>query len=208
MLSHFLIFFMHIFQILDLWYRWERKRNIIKMKCENMCLNEIQTRTQKADGINGYSRSKASETRRSRMFLPRRMLKVRPNQSSGTRTTNSCTHATAYIYWLFLIAAFKKQVCRAPGWLSQLSGQLRLRSWSRGPWVRAPRQVLCWQLGAWSLLRILCLPLSPSLPRLLVPSLSLTQINKNFFKKIHEGLLKRIDVDFSGCNFFFFLKVT
>ena len=28
----------------------------------------------------------------------------------------------------------------APGWLSRLSGRLRLRSRSRGPWVRAPRR--------------------------------------------------------------------
>ena len=48
----------------------------------------------------------------------------------------------------------------APGWLSRLGVRLRLRSQSCAPWVRAPRQVLCWRLGAWSLPRILCLPLS------------------------------------------------
>ena len=52
----------------------------------------------------------------------------------------------------------------APGWLGRLSVRLRLRSWSRGPWVWAPRRALCWQLGAWSLFRILCLPLSLPLP--------------------------------------------
>ena len=51
-----------------------------------------------------------------------------------------------------------------PGWLSRLSVRLRLRSWSHGPWVRAPRRALCWQLRAWSLFQILCLPLSLPLP--------------------------------------------
>ena len=48
----------------------------------------------------------------------------------------------------------------APGRLSWWSLRLRLRSWSRGSWVQAPHRALCWHLGAWSLLRILCLPLS------------------------------------------------
>ena len=39
------------------------------------------------------------------------------------------------------------------------------RSRSHGPWVRAPRQALGWWLRAWSLLPILCLPLSLPLPR-------------------------------------------
>ena len=47
----------------------------------------------------------------------------------------------------------------APKWLSQLSGWLRLRSWSWSSRVRASRGALCWQLGAWSLFQILCLPL-------------------------------------------------
>ena len=51
-----------------------------------------------------------------------------------------------------------------PGWLSRLRGRLRLRSWSRSPWGRAPRRALCWQLRAWSLFPILCLPLSLPLP--------------------------------------------
>ena len=41
---------------------------------------------------------------------------------------------------------------------------LWLSSRSHGSWVRAPRRALCRQLGAWSLLRILCLPLSRPLP--------------------------------------------
>ena len=52
----------------------------------------------------------------------------------------------------------------APWWLSWLSDWLQLRSWSHGLWVWAPRRTLCWQLRDWSLLRILCLPLSLSLP--------------------------------------------
>ena len=56
-------------------------------------------------------------------------------------------------------------VSGAPGWLTQLSTRLWLRSWSRGPWVLAPRQALGWWLRAWSLFPILCLPLSLPLPR-------------------------------------------
>ena len=49
-----------------------------------------------------------------------------------------------------------------PGWLSGLSIQLQPRPWSRGSWVRTSHQALCWQLRAWRMLRILCLPLSHS----------------------------------------------
>ena len=38
------------------------------------------------------------------------------------------------------------------------------QSWSHGLWVRALCQALCWQLRAWSLLWILCFPLSLSFP--------------------------------------------
>ena len=48
----------------------------------------------------------------------------------------------------------------ALGWLSQFSIQFWLRSWSRGLRVPVPHQVLCWHLRSWSLLQILCLPLS------------------------------------------------
>ena len=48
----------------------------------------------------------------------------------------------------------------APGWLSLWEVLLWLRSWSHGSWVRVPQRALCWQLGAWSLLQILCLPFS------------------------------------------------
>ena len=39
---------------------------------------------------------------------------------------------------------FKIRDCEVPGWLSRLSIWLWLRSWSRGSWVRAPCQALCW----------------------------------------------------------------
>ena len=71
---------------------------------------------------------------------------------------------------------FRIQIPRVPGWLSRLNVRLRLRSWSHGLWVRAPRRALCWQLGAWSLLQILCLPLA--LPPFPIHALSLCLKNK------------------------------
>ena len=63
----------------------------------------------------------------------------------------------------------------APGGLSLLSTWLQLKSWSQGSWVRAPCWALCWQLRAWSLLQILCLPLSLSTPPSLTLCLCLSQ---------------------------------
>ena len=68
-----------------------------------------------------------------------------------------------------------KAVPGAPGWLSGLSVQLWLRSWSQGSRVQVPHEGLCWQLRAWSLLQVLCPPLST--PPLLVLCLSI--INKH-----------------------------
>ena len=48
------------------------------------------------------------------------------------------------------------------------------RSWSHGSWVQDLHRALWWQLRAWSLLQILCLPLSLSLPR----SCSISSKNK------------------------------
>ena len=71
----------------------------------------------------------------------------------------------------------KNYIFGAPGWLSRLSVQLRLRSWSHGLWVRAPRLALWWQLG-------FCVSLS------LCPSLACTQSlslkNKQTLKKIKK----------------------
>ena len=58
------------------------------------------------------------------------------------------------------------------------------RSRSRGPWVRAPRQALCWQLRAWSPFQILCLPLSLPLP--CSCSVSLCLKNKWTLKKFKK----------------------
>ena len=70
---------------------------------------------------------------------------------------------------------FKCLFWGAPGWLSRLSVRLQLRSRSHGLWVRAPRRALDWWLRAWSLLLILCLPLSLTLP---VHAVSVSKINK------------------------------
>ena len=59
-------------------------------------------------------------------------------------------------FWLH----FQCEDLRTPGWLRWLSVWLQLRSWSRSQWVRALHRALCWHLRAWSLLWILCLPLS------------------------------------------------
>ena len=54
----------------------------------------------------------------------------------------------------------QKSKMGALGWLSRWNVQIRLRSWSHGPWVQAPCRALCWQFRAWSLLWILYLPLA------------------------------------------------
>ena len=64
-----------------------------------------------------------------------------------------------YIY----ISIVKMTIFGAPGWLSRLSVRFQLRSPSQF-WVWAPCQALHWQFRAWSLLQILCLPLSLPLP--------------------------------------------
>ena len=76
----------------------------------------------------------------------------------------------------------------AAGCLSWLSIQLRLRSWSHGSWVWAPRQALCWQLRARNLLQILSPSLSAPPLFMLCLSLSLSQINikKTYFGRDEE----------------------
>ena len=63
---------------------------------------------------------------------------------------------------------------RVPGWFSQLSVRLPLRSPSHSSWVRDPPRALCWQLRAWILLWILSPFLSAPPPSALSPSLSLS----------------------------------
>ena len=70
-----------------------------------------------------------------------------------------------------------KMITGVPGCLSQLSVWLRIRSWSHSLWVPALHQALCWQLGAWSLLQILCLLLSLPLLCSCSVSLCLSKIN-------------------------------
>ena len=70
-----------------------------------------------------------------------------------------------------------KQHAGVPGWLSGLSVRLRLRLWSHHSRVQAPCLALCWQLRAWSLFRILRLPLC--LCPFLTRALSLSKINKH-----------------------------
>ena len=65
-----------------------------------------------------------------------------------------------------------------PGWLSSLSIGLRLRSCSHSFWVWAPCWTLYWQLTAWRLLQILCLPICPSPAHARMLSFSLSLKNK------------------------------
>ena len=73
-----------------------------------------------------------------------------------------------------------------PGWLSQLSIRLQVRSWSHSLWVWAPHQALCGQLTAWACFGF-CVSLSLSLP-LPCSVLSLSKIN---IKKIFFNVLVR-----------------
>ena len=47
-----------------------------------------------------------------------------------------------------LQSEIENQCQGAPGWLSQLSVWLQLRSWSRSLWVQVPHQAVYWQLRA------------------------------------------------------------
>ena len=78
-----------------------------------------------------------------------------------------------FYQWLKWSLSLKLLGIGVPGWLSWLSVRLRLRSRSHSLWVRALHRALCWQLRAWSLLRILCFPLS--LPLSCSYSVSLSQ---------------------------------
>ena len=75
---------------------------------------------------------------------------------------------------------------RACGWLSQLSTQLQLRSWSRGSWVQALHQALCCQHRACFRSSV---PLSLPLPYPCTHTLSLSKINPRKGSRI-SGVLK------------------
>ena len=67
-------------------------------------------------------------------------------------------------------------------WVSKLVRRLtRFRSWSCGSWVWASSSALCWQLRAWSWLRILCPSLSA--PPHLALCVSLSKIDKHLKKR-------------------------
>ena len=61
--------------------------------------------------------------------------------------------------------AFKYSIQHRGTWVAQLRVQFQLRPWSYGSRVRALHWALRWQQRAWSLLRILCFPLSLPLPK-------------------------------------------
>ena len=75
------------------------------------------------------------------------------------------------------ISDFKRNICRAPGWLIWLSFWLA-QVMICASWIQTPCQALCWQLRAWSLLQILCFPIS--LP---LSSSTLSLKNKYTLKK-------------------------
>ena len=84
-----------------------------------------------------------------------------------------------------------------PGWLSQLSVWLQLRSRSYNSWVWAPHRALWWQLRAWNLLQIPCLCLCLCL------CLSLSKIN---IKKIKKQNKKNHSLFSPGCITRLYLK--
>ena len=85
---------------------------------------------------------------------------------------------------------YKTDSLGAPGWLSRLSIQLRLRSPSHGSWVPAPRRALCWQLRVWNLLRFcVSLSLCSSPPLMLYLSVSQKWINvKKLIRTFYWGI--------------------
>ena len=88
------------------------------------------------------------------------------------------------ILFINMVTVMIKSIMRGTltQWISRLSDQLQLRSWSHSWWIQAPCQALCWQLRAWSLLWVLCLPFYRRLSysRYVSLSLSLSKINKHF----------------------------
>ena len=97
-----------------------------------------------------------------------------------------CTEAD-FMTWQHIVRVYKCSLA-APGWLSWLSICLLLKSWSPGSWVRALCWPLCWQLKAWSLLRILCF--SHSLLLSCSCSVSVAQKWINVKKKKNRTMLR------------------
>ena len=115
------------------------------------------------------------------------------NVSSGMRWVIACSDphlCPLFRLTLHLKKKERKKWTGSRGWLSRLSTWPQLRSWSHSLWVRAPCGTLCWQLRAWSLLWILCLPLfllllrSHSASLCLYLSLSQKYMSIKKFKKI------------------------
>ena len=96
-------------------------------------------------------------------------------------------HRASNHLWLDYIVFPQNSHTGAPGWLGRLGVALQLRSWSHGSWLWVPRQALCWQLRAWILLQMLCLPLSA--PPLFVLCLSLS--NKTKQNKTKQNIKKK-----------------
>ena len=76
----------------------------------------------------------------------------RDRDLSRSQTLNRLSHPGTPGIWLFIVHRRKKCLVfkltyGAPGWLSQLKGRLRFRSWCHGLWVQALHWALCWQLS-------------------------------------------------------------
>ena len=91
--------------------------------------------------------------------------------------------------------------------LSRLSIRFPLRSWFNSSWGWAPCWALCWQLRAWSLLRILCLPLSLPFPCLYFRSLKneqtsliIREIQIKTTRRYHLTPVKMDSINNSGNN--------
>ena len=100
---------------------------------------------------------------------------VWPSESPFFKLLLSALHS--YNISNLLIHSELTTMSGAPGWLSWLGVWLRLRSWSPGSWVSAPRWALCWQLRLWSLASDSPFLSAPPLLELCL-SLCLSKLNK------------------------------
>ena len=130
--------------------------------CEIMTWAEVRCLTDRATQVPHI----LSHSNRKLKFYSHRMsnhelfLKAAVFKSFTQHTWHS--HRRLQVFWLIPQEKMFLKNCLmwALGWLSRLSVWLLLWSWTHGLCVRVPRPALCWQLRAWSLLQILCLPLS------------------------------------------------